>query len=73
MTQWGKLAAAGYWLDPKQGFKKVYVTDATEEDLELVTEDLEELAQLDTMLDDVLNRTSIELDMEVWGGLLADG
>ena len=36
MTQWGKLAAGGYWLDPKQGFNKVYVTDATEDDLEMV-------------------------------------
>ena len=72
MTEWGKLAATGYWLDPKQGFAKVYVTDATEEDLELITEDLQELAEIDTTLDDVLNRTSIELDMEVWGTLLAE-
>jgi hypothetical protein len=20
LTRWGKLAACGYWLDPKQGF-----------------------------------------------------
>jgi hypothetical protein len=72
MTQWGKLAASGYWLDPKKGFEKVYVTDATEADLELVTEGLKELPQIDTALDDLLNRTSIELDMEVWGGLPAD-
>jgi hypothetical protein len=72
MTQWGKLAAGGYWLDPKRGFKKVYVTDATEEDLELVTEDLEELAHVDSDLDNILNRSSIELDMEVWGSLLAE-
>jgi hypothetical protein len=70
MTQWGKLAASGYWLDPKKGFEKVYVTDATEEDLELITEDLEELAEIDSALDDVLNRSSIEVDMEVWGMLL---
>lgn len=72
MTQWGKLAASGYWLDPKQGFEKVYVTDATEEDLELITEDLQELPEIDSALDDVLNRSSIELDMEVWGSLLGD-
>jgi hypothetical protein len=72
MTQWGKLAASGYWLDPKKGFEKVYVTDATEEDLELITEDLEELAEIDSALDDVLNRSSIEVDMEVWGTLLAE-
>lgn len=72
MTQWGKLAASDYWLDPKKGFEKVYVTDATEEDLELITEDLEELAEIDSALDDVLNRSSIEVDMEVWGTLLAE-
>lgn len=72
MTQWGKLAASGYWLDPKQSFAKVYVTDATEDDLELVAEDLEELAQVDPILDDLLNRSSIELDMEVWGSLLEE-
>mgnify|MGYP000253434516 CR=1 FL=1 len=72
MTEWGKLAATGYWLDPKQGFAKVYVTDATEEDLELITEDLDELAEIDTALDDVLNRASIELDMEVWGNFRLD-
>ncbi len=72
MTQWGKFAACGYWLDPKQGFAKVYVTDATEEDVELVAEDLEELSQVDPVLDNVLNRTSIELDMEVWGSLLTE-
>jgi hypothetical protein len=72
MTQWGKLAATGYWLDPKQGFAKVYVTDATEDDLELIAEDLEELSQVDPALDDILNRTSIELDMEVWGTLLKE-
>jgi hypothetical protein len=70
MTQWGKFAATGYWLDPKQGFAKVYVTDATEADVELVADDLVELAQIDPTLDDILNRTTVELDMEVWGGLL---
>lgn len=72
MTQWGKLAASGYWLDPKQGFAKVYVTDATEADLEMVAEDLEELSHVDPTLDDILNRSSIELDMEVWGTLLTE-
>lgn len=70
MTKWGKLAASGYWLDPKQGFAKAYVTDATEDDLELVADDLEELSQVDPALDNILNRTSIELDMDVWGALL---
>ena len=70
MTEWGKLAATGYWLDPKQGFAKVYVTDATEDDLEMITEELRELAAIDSTLDDVLNRHAIELDMEVWGALL---
>jgi hypothetical protein len=70
MTQWGKFAASGYWLDPKQGFAKVYVTDATEDDLEFIAEDLEELANVDPVLDDVLNRSSIEVDMEVWGTLI---
>jgi hypothetical protein len=73
MTQWGKLAASGYWLDPKQGFAKVYVTDATEEDLEFIAEDLEDLSQVDPTLDDILNRKSIEVDMDVWGSLLAAG
>ena len=72
MTQWGKLAASGYWLDPKKSFAKAYVTDATEDDLELVTEDLEELPDIDTTLDNILNRSSIELDMEIWGSLLAE-
>lgn len=74
MTKWGKLAATGYWLDPRQGFDKAYVTDATEADLELVAPSLEELPDADERLDDVLNRDQIELDMEVWGSLLdADG
>lgn len=72
MTKWGKLAASGYWLDPKQGFDKAYVTDATLDDLELVTQDLEELPAIDAQLDNVLNRHDIELDMEVWGKLLEE-
>ena len=72
MTKWGKLAAAGYWLDPKEAFERAYVTDATYDDLELVAHDLEELSQRDVELDDVLNRSAIELDMEVWGELLAE-
>jgi hypothetical protein len=70
MTKWNKLAAVGYWLDPKQAFEQAYVTDATEADLVLVTEDLEELPQIDEALDNILNRHDIELDMEVWGSLL---
>jgi hypothetical protein len=72
LTQWGKLAASGYWLDPKQGFAKVYVTDATEDDLTLIAGDLEELSQVDPILDDILNRNAIEVDMEVWGTLLKE-
>jgi hypothetical protein len=67
MTKWGKLAAAGYWLDPRQAFDKAYVTDATFDDLELVAHDLEELSDLDDELDDIFNRSEIELDMEIWG------
>lgn len=70
LTQWGKLAASGYWLDPKQGFDKAYVTDATLDDLEFVAHDLEELAEVDAELDDILNRATIELDLAVWGALL---
>jgi hypothetical protein len=72
MTPWGKLAAGGYWLDPRQGFKKAYVTDATEDDLELVAQDLEELQEVDAELDDILNRSEIELDIDVWGSLLEE-
>lgn len=71
MTKWGKLAAAGYWLDPRRAFDAAYVTDATIEDLELVAHDLAELVAVDQQLDDILNRDEIELDMEIWGGLLA--
>lgn len=70
MTKWHKLAAAGYWLDPKQAFEKAYVTDATEDDLELVAHDLAELSIVNSELDNILNRHDIELDMEVWGALL---
>lgn len=70
MTRWGKLAAGGYWLNPRQGFEKAYVTDATESDLELVANNLDELPEVDKELDDILNRDEIELDMEVWGNLL---
>ncbi len=70
MTKWGKLAAAGYWLGPRQAFEKAYVTDATYADLELVAHDLEELSERDEELDDILNRSAIELDMEVWGELV---
>lgn len=70
MTKWGKLAAGGYWLDPKQGFEKAYVTDATVDDLEMVADGLEELPDVDEQLDDILNRDEVALDMEVWGSLL---
>lgn len=70
MTKWEKLAAVGYWLDPKQAFEQAYVTDATIDDLSLVAEDLEELPQIDAALDNILNRHEIELDMEIWGNLL---
>ena len=73
MTKWGKLAASGYWLDPKEAFEKAYVTDATEDDLELVAYSLDELVEADVRLDDVLNRHEIEVDMEVWGSILDDG
>ena len=70
MTRWDKLAAAGYWLDPRRAFKKAYVTDATIEDLDLVAATLEELPEAAAQLDDILNRNEIELDLEVWGELL---
>ncbi|MFN2202049.1 MAG: hypothetical protein ACK2UO_12630 [Caldilineaceae bacterium] len=72
MTRWGKLAAGGYWLDPRQGFDKAYVTDATEADLHLVALDLEELSLVDEGLDDILNRGEIELDLDIWGSLLEE-
>lgn len=70
MTKWGKLAAVGYWLEPKKAFEKAYVTDATPADLELVAHDLDELPDVDAHLDNILNRDEIELDMEIWGDLL---
>ena len=72
MTKWEKLAVAGYWLNPKKAFDKAYVTDATIEDLEIVAHDLNELAEVDAELDDILNRDEIELDMEIWGDLLRE-
>ena len=72
MTQWNRLAACGYWLDPKQGFTKAYVTDATEADLQLVAHTLAELPAIDAELDDILNREAVELDMDVWGQALTE-
>jgi hypothetical protein len=48
------------------------VTDATEDDLELVAHDLSELPAADAELDDILNRDAVSLNMEVWGQLLAE-
>ena len=70
MTQWGKLAAGGYWLNPKKAFGKIYVTDATVDDLALVAVTLTDLPEVDSQLDDILNREEIELDMEIWGDSL---
>lgn len=70
MTKWGKLAAGGYWLNPRRMFEKAYVTDATLDDLELVAAELEELPGAHRRLDDVLNRHDVELDLDVWGALL---
>lgn len=70
LTKWGKLAAGGYWLNPRQIFEKAYVTDATPADLVLVAERIEELPDAHLLLDDVLNRAEIEVDMEVWGSAL---
>ncbi len=72
MTKWGKFAAAGYWLDPRQGFEKAYVTDGTEADLQMVAESLEELAEVDESLDNILNRADVEVDLDVWGSLLSE-
>ncbi len=70
LTKWGKLAAGGYWLNPRQIFEKAYVTDATPADLVLVAERIEELLDAHLLLDDVLNRAEIDVDMEVWGSAL---
>ncbi|MCY4080807.1 MAG: hypothetical protein OXF54_11225 [Caldilineaceae bacterium] len=70
LTKWGKLAAGGYWLKPRKIFEKAYVTDATLADLILVAERIEDLPDAHLLLDDVLNRADVEVDMEVWGGAL---
>ncbi len=70
LTKWGKLAAGGYWLNPRKIFEKAYVTDATPSDLVLVAEKLEDLPDAHLLLDDVLNRAEVEVDMEVWGSAL---
>lgn len=70
LTKWGKLAAGGYWLNPRKIFEKAYVTDATPADLVLVAERLEDLPNAHLILDDVLNREEVEVDMEVWGSAL---
>lgn len=70
LTQWGKLAAGGYWLNPRRIFEKAYVTDATPADLVLVAQELAELPEAHQLLDDVLNRAEVEVDMEVWGAAL---
>ena len=70
LTKWGKLAAGGYWLNPKKIFEKAYVTDATPADLVLVAERLEDLPEAHLLLDDVFNREEVEVDMEVWGRAL---
>ena len=70
LTKWGKLAAGGYWLKPRQIFEKAYVTDATPADLVLVAERIEDLPDAHLLLDDVLNRNEVEIDLEVWGSAL---
>lgn len=70
LTKWGKLAAGGYWLNPRKIFEKAYVTDATLADLILVAVSLEDLPDAHLILDDVLNRAEVEVDMEVWGSAL---
>ena len=70
LTKWGKLAAGGYWLNPRKIFEKAYVTDATLADLVLVAEKIEDLPDAHLILDDVLNRSEIEVDMDVWGSAL---
>ena len=70
LTKWGRLAAGGYWLNPRKIFEKAYVTTATPADLVLVAESLEELPDAHMLLDDVLNRAEVEVDLEVWGSAL---
>jgi hypothetical protein len=69
ITKWGKLAARGYWIKGGKPFKRVIVTDATVDDLDLVTEHIDELPEAARQLDDILNRFDVELDMDVWGEL----
>ena len=68
ITKWKKLAARGYWVGGEP-FRKMIVTDATVDDLALVTEDIEHLPQAARQLDDILHRFDVELDMDVWGEL----
>lgn len=70
LTRWGKLGAGGYWLNPKRAFDKIYVTDATLDDLVLVAGAVNELPNAHLVLDDILNRAEVEVDMEVWGAAL---
>ncbi len=70
LTKWGKLGAGGYWLNPKRAFDKIYVTDATLDDLVLVAGYVNELPNAHLVLDDILNRAEVEVDMEVWGAAL---
>lgn len=71
LTKWGKLAAGGYWLNPKRMFEKAYVTDATLEDLVLVAASVEDLPDAHLELDDILNRFDVHVDMEIWGEALS--
>lgn len=70
LTRWGKLGAGGYWLNPKRAFEKIYVTDATLDDLVLVAEQVADLPNAHRFLDDVFNRAEVEVDMDVWGAAL---
>ena len=44
--------------------------DATLDDLVLVAESVEKLPNAHLILDDILNRAQVEVDMEVWGAAL---
>ncbi len=72
MTRWGKLAASGYWLDPKQAFEKAYVTDATLDDPGHGRPRSGRSSPGRRPTRQHLNRHEIELDMDVWGGLLEE-
>ena len=72
LTKWGKLGAGGYWLNPKKTFEKVYVTDATLDDLVLVANSVDELPDAHLVLDDILNWAQVEVDMDVWGAALSE-